>query len=335
MKTIKERMPYIYTSDWHVTKETVFPKAFSETVDGIREMRIRGAGRIARSASKALAALAESYGGSDFSEMAEFLHDGAKLLLSTRPTAVSLKNGILFTLAGAKEDGVKNVGDYRKSVVGASEWFCEKSVSAIDAIAKHGSGLLCDGSTVLTHCNSSVAVSTIARANEMYDGIRAFATETRPWNQGHITARELASSGVDVNMIVDSAARHIMEREGVDAVFVGADTICMDGTVANKVGTSQIALAAMDLGIPFYVCGEFYKFSPDIKSGSYVVVEERGASEIADPFKFPGVKFKNPVFDLTPARNITSIITEDGAIRAEKVAGFVKRKFSRVMGFEM
>ena len=113
-------------------------------------------------------------------------------------------------------------------------------------------------------------------------------------------------------MIVDSAVRYFMRD--IDIVIVGADTIASNGAVINKIGTSQIALVAHEARVPFMVAAETYKFSPETVIGKLVDIEERDPREIANPDEFPGVKFRNPVFDATPPDYIDAIITERGLI---------------------
>lgn len=279
-----------------------------EIAEGIRSMEIRGAGRIARAAALALKYFAEDFSGTK----EDFLKEIEKVkeyLISTRPTAVSLKNAIYFVINRMRGD---NLEELRKSVIRSAEEFIKRSKEAIKIIGKYGSGRIPEEATILTHCNSSAALATIIQAHRDGKRIKVFNTETRPWFQGHITAKTLAKEGIDVTMIVDSAVRYFMRE--VDIVVVGADTIASNGAVINKIGTSQIALAAHEARVPFIVCAETYKFSPETVIGKLVKIEERDPREIADPKDFPGVKFRNPVFDATPPEYVDAIVTEIGVI---------------------
>ena len=103
--------------------------------------------------------------------------------------------------------------------------------------------------------------------------------------------------------------------KSVTKVFVGADTITSHGTLVNKIGTSQLALAANEARVQFYVCSETYKFSPMTLFGDMVTIEERDHDEVAKrEILDPAVKIFNPVFDSTPAKYIDGIITEVGLI---------------------
>ena len=178
----------------------------------------------------------------------------------------------------------------------------------------------------MTHCNSSAALGVIKEAHRQGKDIKVFATESRPWRQGILTVNDLAKAGVDVTMIIDSAVRTVMRR--TDKVFVGADTITSHGALINKVGTSQLALAANEARVQFYVCSETYKFSPMTLFGDMVTIEERDISEVVRPGEIPdSVKVFNPVFDSTPAKYIDAIITELGMISPGSVYDIMVRQF--------
>lgn len=307
--------------------DITFPDHFTKTANDIRTMRTRGAGKIARTAAKAIADLANSYQGQDLKEFRSYLDRGAEHLLNTRPSAISLKNALRLTLGKASG---KTVQDLKKDLTNRSKHFIDHSLKAVDLIGQHGSEIIHDQDPLLTHCHSSASTSVLIHAHERGKRIKVFSTETRPWDQGHVTVRELAQKGLHVTLIVDSAVRFIIKDENIKAVFVGADTIHSDGSVVNKIGTSQIALVAHESDIPFYVCAETYKFSPDSLRGERVEIEERDPSEIADPKDFPGVSFRNPVFDITPAEYVRAIITERGIISPADVQEIVREEFKEV-----
>ena len=283
------------------------------TAGDILSMKVRGAGRIGRAASRALGEVARGHVGGDLSSN---LRKAASALLSTRPTAVSLRNAIILTLSGmASLDGP----ELREDVIRRSGDFITRSRDSVESIGREGAVLIPDNATVLTHCNSSAALSAIYEGYKLGKVRRVINTETRPWRQGHITSRWLAGNGVPVTMIVDSAVNHIMKE--VNIVMVGADTITRCGDLINKIGTSQIALSAGENSTPFFTCAETYKFSPTACAGADVAIEDRGPGEVADPLRvedMKGVRFENPIFDVTPARFINSIVTERGPISPEE-----------------
>ena len=248
----------------------------AETAEKIRTMEIRGAGRIARAGAQALGDFAVSYDGETLDGFLSDLSDAKRTLLDSRPTAVSLWNGVHATVRGAQD--ASTLEDAKDLVVRNAAEFCRRSEMAVEEIARIGARRIQDGDTILTHCNSSAALGTIIEAHRQGKRIKVYATESRPWRQGILTVNALADAGVDVTLIIDSAVRAVMMK--VDKVFVGADTITSQGALINKVGTSQLALAAHEARVQLYVCAETYKFSPMTLFGDTVTIEERDVSEV-------------------------------------------------------
>lgn len=287
-------------------------------------MTIRGAGRIARAGATALGDMARNRSGGTLDDFRKEVSEASKVILDSRPTAVSLWNGVHATIKDV--DSATTLDDAVQSVISNSEDFVERSLGAVDTIARIGAKRISDGDVIMTHCNSSAALGVVKEAHRQGKDIRVFATESRPWRQGILTVNELADAGVDVTMIIDSAVRSVMKK--VDKVFVGADTITSHGALINKVGTSQLALAANEARVQFYVCSETYKFSPMTLFGDMVTIEERDISEVVRPGEVPdSVRVFNPVFDSTPARYIDAIITEQGMVSPGSVYGMMVRQF--------
>ncbi|WP_456478711.1 ribose 1,5-bisphosphate isomerase [Geoglobus ahangari] len=275
----------------------------------IESMEVRGAARIARFAAETL----KEYAKSVKTNFDEEMRRASERLMNTRPTAVSLFNAINYVMSYSGESDEEK----RESLIKRAEEFIEWVDTAREKIGGIGAKRIMDGSTVMTHCNSSAALSVIKHAFDEGKDIRVIATESRPRHQGHLTTKELADYGIDVTLIVDSAVRYFMKE--VDVVVVGADTITVNGALINKIGTSQIALAAKEARVPFMVAAETYKFSPKTLLGELVVIEERDAREVIDGelLSHPKVTVRNPAFDVTPRDYIDLIITEIGAIPPE------------------
>lgn len=303
----------------------------SSAVEKIKSMEVRGAGKIARFAVATVRDYVNNSGTDDIKELQQEVLEVFRQLNESRPTAVSLRNSLRYVynhsikqLSGKS----KSLDEWKKQVADACESFISKSEAAKEQIAKLGSDLVGDGFSIQTHCNSQMALAVIIEAHNQGKSPKVYATESRPWYQGHLTVRQLAEAKVPVTLIVDSAVRHFMEQ--VDLVLVGADTISAEGDLINKIGTVQLALAAGDAGVPFVVCAETYKFSPEslTENGGGVIIEERAAEEVVpDPSAFPGVDIVNPVFDRTPAKLIKEIITEVGIIKPSGAKDLIEKEF--------
>ncbi|MCC6035166.1 MAG: ribose 1,5-bisphosphate isomerase [Desulfurococcaceae archaeon] len=292
----------------------MYPERVLEIASGIREMKIRGAGRIARATAEALKIAALSYNGvEDLVLFKKYMVEVGELLISTRPTAISLPNTVVYVLSSLRNSS--SFSEARESVVKRADNFIRESEEATKRISLIGAKRIKENSIVLTHCHSTAAVGVIIEAYKQGRVVRVYSTETRPFYQGRVTYTQLAKSGVPVVQIPDSAVRYIINE--VDYVVVGADTVTSNGAVVNKIGTSQVALAAKEARTRVYVAAESYKFSPLTLIGELVTIEYRSPEEIVSREwieKHPRVKVLNPVFDVTPPEYIDAIITEYGVI---------------------
>ncbi len=291
------------------------PEEVLRIADDIRTMRTRGAGRIARAAASALKIAAEEFHGMDLGSFIKYMESIANLLVKTRPTAVSLPNAVNYVMRELRRNSYRSVSEAKNLVISRAELFINYSKEATRRIGEIGSKLIMDGDAVLTHCNSMAALSVIVEAWRRGKNIDVYATETRPKFQGHITIQILSQAGVEVTLIPDSAVRMLMKK--MDKVIVGADTVTANGAVINKIGTSQIALAAKEHNVNFFVAAESFKFSPATVIGELVIIEERSPLEVVTEDYLrgnPRVRVRNPSFDVTPSSYIDAIITELGVI---------------------
>jgi ribose 1,5-bisphosphate isomerase len=283
-----------------------------ETAEKIRSMEIRGAGRIATAAAASLRDYSLSIEANTLDEFNVAVKVASDLLLETRPTAVSLSNALRMV---TKYDA-KDIDSARLALVNNANRFIENSRVAVEKIGQIGSRRIKSGDTVLTHCNSLAAISVISAAHKSGKKIKVIATESRPRFQGITTIGMLDRLGIETELIVDSAARSVMNE--VDLVVVGADVITANGTLVNKIGTAQIALFAHEARTSFMVAAETYKFSPKTILGELVTIEEREGKEVLpDISRYKHVKVRNPAFDVTPHQYIDLICTEAGAIPPE------------------
>jgi ribose 1,5-bisphosphate isomerase len=294
-------------------------------------MEIRGAAEIARSAAEALKGEAQEFQGHSLEELRHSLTLGKEELLASRPTAISLWNGVQIVMKDTAS--AKNVDELRRLVIRNADDFICRSREAVDIIGRVGSRRLRDGDKILTHCNSKAALGAIIQAHKDGKQLDVYATESRPWRQGLQTVKDLTEAGIKPTLIVDSAVRWLMKD--LDAVVVGADTICSNGALINKIGTSQIALVAHEARVPFMVCAETFKFSPKTMYGELVEIEERDSDEVAKPGEIPlGTKILNPVFDATPPEYIDAIVTEIGVVPPSAAYEIIVRQLGQEFIFE-
>lgn len=248
---------------------------------------------------------------------------------ASRPTAVNLFWGLARMERIAQENADKSVPGIKEALLQEALKIQNEDKLICRKIGENGVSLIKDGSGVLTHCNAGglatadygTALAVLFKAKEQGKRITVYADETRPLLQGaRLTAWELVHAGIDVTLICDNMAGHVMKLGKVQCVIVGADRIAANGDTANKIGTYSVSILAKEHGIPFYVAAPVSTFDLSIKSGNEIPIEERSPEEITNGFGKKtapeGVKVFNPAFDVTPACNITAIITEKGVIHS-------------------
>jgi ribose 1,5-bisphosphate isomerase len=313
------------------------PRELNKLAEDIKTMKIRGAAEIGRAAVDGLAIIASESKARTTSDYMEDLNSAYRLLIATRPTAVSLPNALRYVMhrvEKAHRKGVE-VPELRELTLKAVKGFQQSSIEAVARIADMGAKRIVNGDLIMTHCNSSVALAILCHARKEGKDFKVIATETRPRFQGRLTAKVLSDAGIPVTLIIDSAARYFMPK--VDKVVVGADVVTSNGAVVNKIGTSQIALAAREARVRVFVGAETYKFSPSTILGELVEIEQRPSSEVIpaeELRRLKGVTVANPAFDVTPSEYIDIIITERGIISPQAAVLVLMEEFGWSIGEE-
>jgi len=138
----------------------------------------------------------------------------------------------------------------------------------------------------------------------------------------------LLEEGIPSKLIADSVAATLMRDGKVDLVVVGADRIAANGDTANKIGTFMLSVVAQRYRVPFYVVAPVSTIDFECPSGKEIQIEERSSREVTHiegvQVAPDNVEVYNPAFDVTPAENITAIVTEQGVLYppyTETIAG--------------
>ena len=147
--------------------------------------------------------------------------------------------------------------------------------------------------------------------------LHVLVDETRPLLQGaRLTAWELTREGISMELITDNMAGYFMRKGVITHAIVGADRITASGDVANKVGTYSVSVLAREHGVPFIVAAPVSTVDLSLCDGDDIPIEERDPSEVTgyrgERWAPYGVRVRNPAFDVTPARNVSAIVTERG-----------------------
>jgi len=323
--------------------EIIEINSYSELVNAIKDMRLRGAPLIGVAGAYAVwLACVEAI---DNKNPQKFLKDAFKNIITARPTAVNLKfatcyiyNKVLIEKNFSNWENVayKFANEYYENEIDSFRKIGEYGLEIIKQIAKQKKGKVVN---ILTHCNAGwlacgdygTATSPIYLAHQNGIKVHVWVDETRPRFQGaKLTAWEMYNEKVPFTVITDNTGGHIMQQGLVDIVIVGADRVAANGDVANKIGTYLKALAAFDNKLPFYVALPVSTIDFNLKQGvGEIVIEKRSTDEvviidgISNKEKIQQINLmpknynsENYAFDVTPNRLITGIITEKGVVKA-------------------
>lgn len=297
----------------------------ASVAEDIATMETRGAATIARAVVEALATQAEASDAETPTEFRAEMRAAAQTLYDTRPTAVSLPNALRFVFRQMEGDSVEQL---RATAIAAADRFRSQLERAQEDLGRIGANRLRDGDTIMTHCHSTDALACVEAAVEQGKELTAIVKETRPRNQGHITAAALRDLDVPVTLVVDSAARRYLDE--VDHVLVGADSIAADGSVINKIGTSGLAVLARERGVPIMTAAQTIKLHPATLTGHTVEIEMRDETEVideADRADVGEIEVLNPAFDVTPPRYMDAIVTERGQFPPESIVTLMRDMF--------
>jgi methylthioribose-1-phosphate isomerase len=289
-------------------REEVFVscRTAAEVAAAIRDMVVRGAPAIGAAAAYGTA-LAAGEGR---------LLEGAALLRAARPTARDL-----FWAVERVEQAAAPLEEAHR--------IARESVEACQALGRHGAALLPRRARVVTICNTGslaavdygTGLGVIRAAHEAGKEPFVYVMETRPRAQGaKLTTWELRRLGIPHRLIVDGAVGLLLQRRMAEAAIIGADRVCANGDVVNKVGTYPLALLCREHGVPFYVAAPTSTVDAGTPDGASVLIEERGAAEVTT-FAPEGTEVWNPAFDVTPASLVTALITEKGVLRSRALRG--------------
>ncbi|GIE96668.1 S-methyl-5-thioribose-1-phosphate isomerase [Paractinoplanes rishiriensis] len=288
-----------------------------ETVPGliaaIQSLAVRGAPALGVAGAFGVALAARLHAG-DPDELAT----AVDRIEHARPTAVNLARGARRAAALLPRGA--------DAVLAEACAIRDEEVAASEAMAARGADLLVElcgaRPRLLTHCNTGglaavvlgTALGVVRELHERHVLGGVIASETRPLLQGaRLTSWELSRWGIEHRVAVDSAGPFLMARGEVDGVVLGADRICANGDVVNKIGTYAHALGARRAGLPFVVVAPESTVDLETPDGAAVPIEDRGAAEIT-----AWSAAANPAFDITPHDLVTAIVTDRRVIRLDR-----------------
>ncbi len=302
---------------------------YQQVIFAIREMVVRGAPAIGATAAHGVYLAAVEFKDLENEDFQKEMDRAMQELAESRPTAVNLTWGIRRMEKIVKESEILERGKLLEKLLKESRTIAREDVEINKELGRVGQKIIPPGAAVLSHCNTGAlatvgfgtALGVIRAAHAAGKNIKVFVDETRPRLQGaRLNAFELLEEGIPATLIVDSTAAVLMQKGEVDVIVVGADRIAANGDTANKIGTFMLSQLAKVFNIPFYIAAPISTIDFNLDGGEDIEIEERDPREIThwqeQPIAPEGINVFNPAFDVTPAENITGIITEKGIVQA-------------------
>jgi methylthioribose-1-phosphate isomerase len=309
--------------------EEVFIKTDDVAVlaEAIRHLAIRGAPLIGIAAAYGVALASLQIKKNEVNEVRSYLQSTIDFLASTRPTAVNLFWALKRQRRVLDAWQINSIADLQKRLIDEALLIHQEDFEMCERISSFGVELLPQSCSILTHCNAGAlatggrgtALGIISKAWEDGKLKCVYIDETRPLLQGaRLTAWEMKQANIPATLIADNTAAILMKQRKIDAVIVGADRIAINGDVANKVGTYNIAVLAKHHGIPFYAAAPISTIDFQMKTGEDIPIEERDGKEVTEVLGKriapEGVAVYSPAFDVTPNELITAIVTDQGIV---------------------
>ena len=292
-------------------------------IEAIKTLAVRGAPAIGIAGAYAVVLSAQACSAGNGAEALRAIEADLHRIENARPTAVNLRWAVQRMRARLATLGP----DWRPGIEAEAVLIQTEDLAANRLMGRIGAQCLPQGARVLTHCNTGSLATAgfgtalgVIRAGVAMGRIgKVYASETRPWLQGsRLTIWELLQDGIEATLVIDSASAYLMQCGRIDAVIVGADRICANGDVANKIGTYAHALAAKAHGVKVMVVAPASTVDMATACGGDIEIEARGAAELTHVGPYPvgaeAASVFNPVFDITPAACIDWLVSERGVI---------------------
>jgi len=263
--------------------------------------------------------------------------------VNCRSHSVSMGNAFTFlkTAVGSL-DRDADLDDAKRDLKETIERYLLERLDYADrAIAAHALSKIHDGDVLLTFGHSEAIEVLLKTAHEEHIQFYVWIVDSRPLLDGKKLLRSLRDVGIACGYIQMNALTYVMQQQ-VTKVFLGASALLVNGSIYGQIGTACIALLAKNHHLPVLVCCETYKISNKVQLESITqnelgnpddllildsntatrVVDDKDTTITNDTNKNEKSKLyaANILYDVTPDKFVSGIITELGIIPPTSVA---------------
>ena len=235
----------------------------------------------------------------------DFREEGRKLF-EARPNMAPVQNlvaQIVYEVGALDEGDLVSVQEFAVSKI---DELCKQSEDAVKESARRAATLIGDYYCLASCSDSSTVCETFRMVKQQGKSFKVVVAESisddGKFSYGETMAAFVKSIDVPAEVFSDNAIRSYVPE--TECVLVGADSLLFDGSVINGKPTHELAVAAKELGIPFYSVCETSKANTLSYLGKNVDLKED--------------------FDVVSSNLITAIITEKGLLEANRLVEIMK-----------
>ena len=287
----------------------------------IQDMNVKGGSPFGRAAAWAFKLAVEKEKFNNYSEIESRFKVIRNKLHDLKPTMATINNTSLIIEKELELNKEKSVNEISHIISEVADSIISYSFDSVKKVGDIGAAYIKDNDTILMHSYSSTLMEVFIRAAKQGKKFKVICTESRPLRESRNAVNILQELDVETKFISDASVYEFLHL--ADYVLMGADSLSADGSVANKMGTAQIAKLASFCRIPVFIASELYKLDLRTQFGYAVELERRSKWELVskDDFKkMEKLEVINQFFDLTPANDIRAIITEFGFLHPSQLS---------------
>lgn len=303
------------------------------------EFKITGANARCIATLTALKSVIEDYATPPHSTLSRHLmaHLSPQIthLVAARPMSVTMGNAIRqLKLEISNSDIDLPEQDAKGALCQTIDNYLRDRIFVADEVICDLAGKkISDGDVILTYARSSIVEKILLRAHADGKNFSVIIVDSRPMLEGKSLLRTLTSltsstpNPIQLTYLLLPALPSVITE--VTTVFLGAHSLHSNGAVYSRAGTALVAMLAKGHNVPVVVCCETYKFAEGVQLDGFTRNELAPASSQPPLSKPPSslvlqsspkLALLNPLYDLTPPRNITAVVTEVGLVPPSSIS---------------
>ena len=181
--------------------------------------------------------------------------------------------------------------------------------------------------SVIAFDYSSTVAAVVVRLAATAPPQQVIVPESRALAGGRRYLEAFTAAGIPVRYVVDAAFEHILQDDAV--VLLGAESLGLDGSLTNTIGSRPLARLARWRGCPVYGCADLLKL--DLRAGAACAEPERREFDhLLEGVDLPDgavVTTAAPELEVVPASLITAFLTDRGSVAPASLGHLAQRPY--------